>query len=108
MRESLTRVSGDNSVVVQSINFCGGSSDLIPPMGFTLGMKDILAARKIRLYVAGGKHHRAVFRIALLAEPTIDYPSTLVQGHPDCILYTDDATARPIEASRNWIVPPRP
>lgn len=109
MRESLTRVivSGDDSVVVQSINFCGGNPDLIPPMGITLGMKDILSSRKIRLYLAGGERHRAVFRITLLAEPTSDYPSTLVQGHRDCILLTDEATARPIELSMNWIMPRR-
>lgn len=107
MRESLTRVivSGDDSVVVQSINFCGGSPDLIPPMGVTLGMKDILASRKIRLYLAGGERHRAVFRVTLLAEPTTDYPSTLVQGHPDCVLHTDEATARPIELAMTWIMP---
>jgi glucosamine-6-phosphate deaminase len=107
MRQSRTRVviSGDDSIVVQSINFCGGSPDLIPPMGVTLGMKDILASRKIRLYLAGGERHRAVFRVTLLADPTSDYPSTLLQGHPDCILHTDEATARPIDAAMNWIIP---
>jgi glucosamine-6-phosphate deaminase len=110
MRASLTRVvtTSDDSIVVQSINFCGGSPDLIPPMGVTLGMKDILGARKIRMYLAGGERHRAVFRITLLAEPTADYPSTLLQGHPDCTLHTDEATARPIAAAMNWIIPPRP
>lgn len=109
MRESRTRVviSGDDSIVVQSINFCGGSPDLIPPMGVTLGMKDILASRKIRLYLAGGERHRAVFRMTLLADPTSDYPSTLLQGHPDCILHTDEATARPIGAAMKWIIPPQ-
>ena len=107
MRESLTRVvtSADDSVVVQSINFCGGSCDLISPMGVTLGMKDIMASRKIRMYLVGGERHRAVLRITLLAEPTTDYPSTLLQGHPDCILHTDEATARPTAVAMNWIVP---
>jgi glucosamine-6-phosphate deaminase len=109
MRESRTRVviSGDDSIVVQSINFCGGSPDLIPPMGVTLGMKDILASRKIRLFLAGGERHRAVFRMTLLADPTSDYPSTLLQGHPDCILHTDEPTARPIDAAMKWIIPPQ-
>lgn len=101
MRESLTRVVflGGDSIVVQSIQCAGGSSASIPPMAVTLGMRDILAAKRIRLFLAGGERHRAVFRITLLAEPTPDYPSTLLQAHPDCTVHTDVATARPIKAS---------
>jgi glucosamine-6-phosphate deaminase len=74
-------------------------------MAVTLGMRDILASRRIRLYLAGGERHRAIFRITLLAEPAVEYPSTLVQGHPDCILHTDEATARPIEPTLDWMAP---
>jgi len=101
LRESRTRVVmlGEDSIVVQSIGCAGGSSDLIPPMAVTLGMRDILASRRIRLYLAGGERHRAVFRISLLDEPRPDYPSTLLQGHPDCVVHTDQATAMPIRPS---------
>ena len=101
MRESLTRVValGDDSIVVQSILCAGGSSALIPPMAVTLGMRDIIASRRIRLYLAGGERHRAVFRITLLGDQTPDYPSTLLQSHPDCVLHTDAMTARPVRAS---------
>jgi glucosamine-6-phosphate deaminase len=101
MRESTTRVValGDDSIVVQSINCAGGSSELIPPMAVTIGMREILAARRLRLYLAGGERHRAIFRITLLGEPSAFYPSTLLQGHPDCIVHTDEATAQPIAPS---------
>jgi glucosamine-6-phosphate deaminase len=101
LRESHTRVVmlGEDSIVVQSIGCAGGSSDLIPPMAVTLGLRDILASRRIRLYLAGGERHRAVFRISLLDEPRPDYPSTLLQGHPDCVVHTDQATAMPIRPS---------
>ncbi len=101
MRESLTRVValGDDSIVVQSISCAGGSSAAVPPMAVTIGMKDILASRRIRLYLAGGERHRAVFRITLLGDETPDYPSTLLQGHPDCVLHTDLMTARPVHPS---------
>jgi glucosamine-6-phosphate deaminase len=101
LRESRTRVVmlGEDSIVVQSIGCAGGSSDMIPPMAVTLGMRDILASRRIRLYLAGGDRHRAVFRISLLDEPRPDYPSTLLQGHPDCVVHTDQATAMPIRLS---------
>jgi glucosamine-6-phosphate deaminase len=104
MRQSLTRVValGGDSIVVQSIHCAGGSCASVPPMAVTLGLRDILAARRIRLFLAGGERHRAVFRITCLGEPTTDYPSTLLQGHPDCILHTDEATARPILPNLVW------
>lgn len=99
LRESLTRVVvlGDDSIVVQSIHSSGGNSAAIPPMAVTLGMRDILASRKIRLYCAAGERHRAIFRISVAGEMSADFPSTLVQGHPDAEVVTDEATARPIE-----------
>lgn len=98
-RDSLTRVVmlGDDSIVVQSIHSSGGDSSAIPPMAVTLGMRDILASRKIRLYCAAGERHRAIFRISVAAEQTVFYPSTLVQGHPDAEVITDRMTARPID-----------
>ena len=99
MRESLTRVValGGDSIVVQSIHSSGGNSAAIPPMAVTLGMRDILAARKIRLYCAAGERHRAIFRIAVAGDVTTDYPVTLIQGHPDAIIHIDEPTAQPIQ-----------
>lgn len=104
LRESLTRVVAlaDDSIVVQSINCTGGSCELVPPMAVTLGMRDILASRRIRMFLAGGERHRAIFRITCLGEETTDYPSTLLQGHSDCIVHTDESTARPIVPSQVW------
>ena len=99
LRASLTRVVvlGDDSIVVQSMHSSGGYSTAIPPMAVTLGMRDILASRKIRLYCAAGERHRAIFRITVAGEEAVYYPSTLVQGHPDAEVITDEATAQPIE-----------
>ncbi len=99
MRQSLTRVValGDDSIVVQSIHSAGGNSHAIPPMAVTCGMRDILAARRIRLYCAAGERHKTIFRIAVAGEVTPDYPVTLVQGHADAEVITDDATASPVE-----------
>jgi glucosamine-6-phosphate deaminase len=99
LRNSVTRVVvlGDDSIVVQSIGCAGGNPEAIPPMAVTLGMRDILASRRIRLYCAGGERHRAVFRRAVAGEVSVDYPVTLVQGHPGAEVITDLATARPIE-----------
>lgn len=99
LRESVTRVValGDDSIVVQSINSAGGCPSAIPPMAVTLGMREILASRQIRLYCAGGARHRAVFRRSVAGAVSATYPSTLVQGHPDAEVVTDEATAAPIQ-----------
>jgi glucosamine-6-phosphate deaminase len=98
-RQSLTRVVvlGDDSIVVQSIHNSGGDSQAIPPMAVTLGMKDILESRKIRLYLAAGERHRAIFRISVAGEPSVRHPATLIQGHPDALILTDEPTAEPID-----------
>lgn len=99
LRASLTRVVmlGDDSIVVQSIHCSGGDSTAIPPMAVTLGMADILASRRIRLYCSAGERHRAIFRVTVAGEESVFYPSTLVQGHPDAEVITDEATAEPIK-----------
>ncbi|MCC6537297.1 MAG: 6-phosphogluconolactonase [Bryobacterales bacterium] len=101
LRESVTRVValGDDSILVQSIGCAGGNPEAIPPMAVTMGMRDILAARKIRLYCAGGERHRAVFRRAVAGAVEVEYPVTLVQGHADAEIVTDEATAEPIFAA---------
>jgi len=98
MRQSTTRVValGDDSMVVQSIGCAVGPPELIPPMGVTIGMRAILSAWKLRFYLDGGEPRRATFRNTLPGEPSAFYPSTLLQGHPDCIVHTDEAKARPI------------
>lgn len=98
LRNSLTRVValGSDSILVQSIGCAGGNPEAIPPMAVTLGMREILSARKIRLYCAGGERHRAVFRRAVAGPVEVDYPVTLVQGHRDAEVVTDESTARPI------------
>jgi glucosamine-6-phosphate deaminase len=98
LRASLTRVVtlGDDSIVVQSIHCSGGNSAAIPPMAVTLGLRDILAARKLRLYCAAGERHRAIFRRTVAGEVSVAYPSTLIQGHPDAEVVTDVPTAERI------------
>jgi glucosamine-6-phosphate deaminase len=99
LRRSSTRVVvlGDDSIVVQSIESAGGNSAAIPPMAVTIGMKNILSSRRIRLYCAAGARHRAIFRISVAGEMTTDFPSTLVQGHADAEIVTDELTAAPIQ-----------
>jgi len=96
-RNSLTRIVPLNpdTIVMNSIWNTGGNPAGLPPMAVTLGMKEILSARRIRLYCSGGSWQRTVLRTALLADPTVEYPVTLLQDHPDIAIIADLDTAMP-------------
>jgi len=96
-RGSLTRLVplAPDSMVMNSIRNTGGDSTHFPQMGVTLGMRDILSARRVRMYCPGGEWQRHILRIACLGEPDVDYPVTLLQDHPDYLLVADLATAEP-------------
>lgn len=94
-RNSLTRIVQlePETIVMNSIRSTGGNPAAMPPMAVTLGMKDIVNARRIRLYCQGGAWQRTVLRIALLGEESVEYPVTLLQNHPDFAIFTDEDTA---------------
>lgn len=96
---SKTRVVplADDTIVMNSIRNTGGNPRNFPPMGVTLGMAELLAARRIRIYCPGGMWQRHAVRMALFGEPGVEYPATLLQGHPDYVLYMDETTAQPPE-----------
>ncbi len=97
-QNSLTRIVSlaPETIVLNSIRGTGGNPAGIPPMAVTLGMKDILSARRLRLYCDGGHWQRNILRVALFAEPDVGYPVTLVQDHPDYMIIADENTAQPI------------
>ncbi|MGD8404461.1 MAG: hypothetical protein PVJ21_12420 [Anaerolineales bacterium] len=95
-RASLTRIVplAPETIVMNSIRATGGNPAALPPMAVTLGMKDILASRRLRLYCQGGTWQRSILRIALLGDEDVDYPVTLAQEHPDYAIITDENTAQ--------------
>ena len=97
-RISRTRVLplAPETMVMNSIRRAGGNFYTFPPMAITIGMKDILESRRIRLYCDGGDWQKAILRISLLGEVSTHYPSTLLQEHPDALITTDADTASPV------------
>lgn len=94
-KNSLTRVVqlAPETVVINSVDGAGGNSSMIPPMAVTLGMRDILSSKRIRLYCDGGDWQKTIFRIACLGKISVEYPVTFVQEHPDCVINVDSYTA---------------
>ncbi|MBE0685200.1 MAG: glucosamine-6-phosphate isomerase [Anaerolineaceae bacterium] len=99
--ESKTRFVHLNpdTLVMNSIWNTGGNPYNLPSMAVTIGFRDILAARRIRLYCSGGSWQRTVLRVALLSQPDVDYPVTLLQDHPDYAIISDLDTAQSAETS---------
>ncbi len=69
----------------------GGAIDAMPKMAVTIGMRQILSAKKVRLGVFRD-WHRAVVRQAAYGPVTARFPVTLLQNHPDAAIYTSSVS----------------
>lgn len=100
VRESSVRLVrlNDFTVTINAIRAeVGGDLVNFPRYAFTLGMREIIAARRVRLYCRNGGPYdwaNAVLRLALLGQAGDDYPVTHLRDHPDFVMTTDCATLR--------------
>ncbi|MDY5930692.1 MAG: glucosamine-6-phosphate isomerase [Candidatus Ornithospirochaeta sp.] len=79
--------------VANAIGDLNGAIDAMPRYAVTIGMKEILMARKVRLGVFRS-WHRAVLRQALFAEPSGHFPVTLLQNHPDALILANSEASK--------------
>ena len=81
----------------------GGAYQFVPPMSITLGLKECMSAKKVRVYSDTGSWKQTALRVALFSEPTVEYPMTLLQEHPDIVITATLDTARhPISENPDW------
>jgi glucosamine-6-phosphate deaminase len=81
----------------------GTAYQFVPPMSVTLGVRECLSAKKVRVYSDTGAWKQTALRVALFAEPNVEYPMTLLQRHPDAIITATAETARhPISEHPEW------
>jgi glucosamine-6-phosphate deaminase len=81
----------------------GGAYQFVPPMSITLGVKECLSAKKVRVYSDTGAWKQTALRVALFSEPTPEYPMTLLQRHQDAIITATEETAtHPISENPDW------
>ncbi|WP_212709821.1 hypothetical protein [Rhodococcus sp. 14-2483-1-1] len=95
LKNSVARIQDNNvdTIIALSQRTLGGAYQFVPPMSVTLGMREILAARKIRLFSDTGAWKQTALRVALFSDRTPEYPVTLLQDHPDALLTATVATA---------------
>jgi glucosamine-6-phosphate deaminase len=105
LRNSTVRVQENNwdTIMALAQRTFGAAYQFVPPMSVTLGMKEILGARKIRLFSDTGSWKQTALRVALFSAQTVEYPITLLQEHPDTLLTATIETARhPISEHPEW------
>lgn len=96
-KNSKTRILNlnDDTIVALSHRAAGGCTHIIPPMTITMGMKDLLSAKRLRFISDTGAWKRTIIRYFLFGQPTIEYPVTLAQDHPDVMVVVDRDTVLP-------------
>lgn len=105
LRRSELRVQENNpdTVLALAQRSFGGAYQFVPPMSITLGLKECLSARKVRLYSDTGSWKQTALRVALFSPVTAEYPITLLQEHPDALLTATLETARhPVSENPDW------
>jgi glucosamine-6-phosphate deaminase len=81
--------------LINSVTACRGNLDRIPPLAVTVGMKEILESRRVRLYL-NRTWQSAIIRKVLYGPVTPAVPASLLQHHPDVrFILTDDVADLP-------------
>lgn len=75
----------DNSRMFASI-------DEVPRQAFTMGLKNIMNAKKILILANGANKAKAVYGL-VKGEVTENLPASVLQLHPDCVVIADESAA---------------
>ena len=105
LRNSELRIQENNfdTIIALAQRSFGAAYQFVPPMSITLGMKECLSAKKIRLYSDTGSWKQTALRVALFSNETVEYPITLLQSHPDALITATYETAKhPIAENPEW------
>lgn len=105
IRHSSVRIQENNidTIITLAQRTFGMAYQFVPPMSVTLGLKECLSAKKVRLFSDTGAWKQTALRVALFGNISPEYPITLLQEHPDALLTATVDTARhPIAEHPEW------
>ena len=105
LRNSTVRIQENNidTIIALAQRTFGSAYQFVPPMSVTLGIKECLSAKKVRLFSDTGAWKQTALRVALFGPITTEYPITLLQNHPDALITATVATAQhPISEHPEW------
>lgn len=69
-----------------------GEDEEVPHFAITMGIKNIMEAKKLLMLISGSGKAEAVKRL-LSGEITTDFPASILHKHPDVTLIIDEAAA---------------
>lgn len=105
VRNSSIRIQENNidTILALAQRTLGTAYQFVPPMSVTLGVKECLSARKVRVFSDTGAWKQTALRVALFGPITAEYPITLLQEHSDALITATIATAsHPISEHAEW------
>jgi len=105
VRNSTIRIQENNqdTIIALAQRSFGMAYQFVPPMSVTLGVRECLSAKKVRLFSDTGAWKQTALRVALFSSVTAEYPITLLQEHPDALITATIETARhPISEHPEW------
>ncbi|TFH28261.1 MAG: hypothetical protein E4H10_00995 [Bacteroidia bacterium] len=105
VRNSTVRIQENNldTIIALAHRTFGSAYQFVPPMSVTLGVKECLSAKKVRLFSDTGAWKQTALRVALFGPLTPEYPITLCQEHLDAIITaTVDTATHPISENPDW------
>jgi glucosamine-6-phosphate deaminase len=105
LRNSSIRIQDNNldTIIALGQRSFGAAYQFVPPMSITLGVKECLTAKKVRVFSDTGTWKQTALRVALFSEPDVEYPLTLLQEHKDAMITaTYDTACHPISENPDW------
>jgi len=105
LREATIRIQDNNldTIITLGQRSFGAAYQFVPPMSVTLGIKECLSAKKVRVFSDTGAWKQTALRVALFSPPTVEYPFTLLQEHPDALITaTEETASHPIGQNPDW------
>ena len=105
LANSTIRIQDNNidTIIALAQRSFGAAYQFVPPMSITLGIRECLSAKRVRVFSDTGAWKQTALRVALFSEPVAEYPITLLQRHPDALITATVETARhPISENPGW------
>lgn len=105
LRNASIRIQENNmdTIIALGQRSFGAAYQFVPPMSITLGVKECLSAKKVRVFSDTGSWKQTALRVALFSDLDAEYPLTLLQEHPDAIITaTRETSTHPISEHPEW------
>ncbi len=105
LEQSSIRIQENNTdtIIALAQRTFGAAWQFVPPLSITLGLRECLSARKVRLFSDTGAWKQTALRVALFGPQTSEYPITLLQKHPDALITaTVETASHPISLHPEW------